>query len=306
MSSIGPELPPHLQHLYQRDEQQSDSHEDESEDDYTPALPPDMIPSSSKSSTSSSSHFPSYRPPTTSDFKPTYNASYDSDDDDIGPKPLPSNSVLPTVDPVAEFIAKEERRKERIKEEEEEKKKGPKREEWMLVPPSQGDLLAKLDPSKLTKPRQFARTTPASNTTSKSSGPSNLWTETPAERQQRLADEVMGKKRPATRVAAEEETLDSKRRRLAEEDVRKGVQEHTRRVRGAALIDSHIEKEAEERRARGGKFGADDEKDLGIWDHGRDMAVSGRLMDDSKRNKMIKEAKSLGDRFGSGSSGGFL
>jgi hypothetical protein len=29
-------------------------------------------------------------------------------------------------------------------------------------------------------------------------------------------------------------------------------------------------------------------------------------MDDDKRNKMLKEAKGLGDRFGSSSSGGFL
>ncbi|KAJ3720195.1 hypothetical protein DFJ43DRAFT_726146 [Lentinula guzmanii] len=309
MSAIGPELPPHLRHLSQRNEDPENPEQDDSEDDYAPALPPDMIPStSSKPTPSFSSSFPSSKPSTVSEpyQGPRYNATYDSDpddDDDIGPKPPPSNAVLPTVDPVAEFIAKEERRKERIREQEEEKKKGPKREEWMLVPPSQGDLLAKLDPTKLTKPRQFARTTPASASNIKSPGASNLWTETPAERQQRLADEVMGKKRPATRVAAEEETLENKRRRLAEEDVRKGVHEHTRRVRGAALIDSHIGKEGEERKA---KVGAEDEKDLGIWDHGRDMAVSGRLMDDSKRNKMIRDAKSLGDRFGSGKSGGFL
>jgi hypothetical protein len=29
-------------------------------------------------------------------------------------------------------------------------------------------------------------------------------------------------------------------------------------------------------------------------------------MDDDKRKKMLKEAKGLGDRFGSGTSGGFL
>ncbi|KAJ3847291.1 hypothetical protein EV368DRAFT_51456 [Lentinula lateritia] len=309
MSAIGPTLPPHLQHLYQRAIVPNNPDEDESEDDYTPALPPDMIPStSSKPAASSVSSTPSAtsQPYSRPSHSVSYNSESDDDDDGIGPRPLPSNAVLPTADPVAEFIAKEERRKERIREEEEEKKRGPKREEWMLVPPSKGDLLANLDPSKLTRPRQFARTTPASASSSKSSGVGNLWTETPAERQQRLADEVMGKKRPAARVAAEEESLESKRRRLAEEDVRKGVQEHTRKMRGAALIESHIEKESDERRAKGEKIGTEDEKYPGIWDHGRDMAVSGRIMDDSKRNKMIRDAKSLGDRFGSGYSGGFL
>ncbi|KAE9404370.1 hypothetical protein BT96DRAFT_780149, partial [Gymnopus androsaceus JB14] len=200
-------------------------------------------------------------------------------------------------DPVAEFIAREERRNDLRIQEEEEKKKGPKREEWMLVPPSKGDLLANLDPTKLTKPRQFARSTPASSSNSKSSSSAgNLWTETPAERQQRLADEVMGKKRPATRVAADlEDDTETKRRKLVDEDTRKGVQEHTRKVRGAALVDVHIAKEK--------GAAKEDGEDLGIWDHGRDMALSGRLMDDSKRNNMIREARSLGDRFGSGSGG---
>ncbi|KAE9404367.1 hypothetical protein BT96DRAFT_916930 [Gymnopus androsaceus JB14] len=90
----------------------------------------------------------------------------------------------------------------------------------MLVPPSKGDLLATPDPPKLTKPRQFARSTPASSSNSKSSSSAgNLWTETSAERQQRLADEVMGKKRPATRVAADlEDDTETKRRKLVDED----------------------------------------------------------------------------------------
>jgi hypothetical protein len=37
----------------------------------------------------------------------------------------------------------------------------------------------------------------------------------------------------------------------------------------------------------------------GIWDHSRDMALSGRLMDDKSRNSLIRDAKGLGDRFGS-------
>jgi hypothetical protein len=56
--------------------------------------------------------------------------------------------------------------------------------------------------------------------------------------------------------------------------------------------------------ARGGKGDEKDDK-KGIWDRDRDMALSGRLMDDGKRNKMIKEAKGLGDRFGTGKTGGF-
>ena len=49
----------------------------------------------------------------------------------------------------------------------------------------------------------------------------------------------------------------------------------------------------------------DDEK-KGIWDHERDMSIGGRLMDDSTRQKILRDAKTLGDRFGTGSGGGFL
>lgn len=54
------------------------------------------------------------------------------------------------------------------------------------------------------------------------------------------------------------------------------------------------------------KDGEDDDKSKGIWDHGRDMSLGGRLMDDSTRNKMLRDARGLGDRFGTGTSGGFL
>jgi len=46
----------------------------------------------------------------------------------------------------------------------------------------------------------------------------------------------------------------------------------------------------------------EDDGSKAIWDHARDMAVGGRLLDDNKRNQMIHEAKGLGDRFGKGGS----
>ena len=49
-----------------------------------------------------------------------------------------------------------------------------------------------------------------------------------------------------------------------------------------------------------------DEEPSAIWDHSRDMALGGRLMDEKQRGKMIADARSLGDRFGSGKGGGYL
>jgi hypothetical protein len=83
-----------------------------------------------------------------------------------------------------------------------------------------------LDPSKLSKPRQFSRSTAPARVVD-----NTLWTETPAERQQRLADEVMGKKRRAENADVtnqdplEEEEANKRRKRDAE--IQRQVDEYT-------------------------------------------------------------------------------
>ena len=69
------------------------------------------------------------------------------------------------------------------------------------------------------------------------------------------------------------------------------------KIRGPSLIEQHGSTSRSD--------GTKDEKS-GIWDHARDMSLGGRLMDDAKRNQLVREAKGLGDRFGTGKSGGFL
>ena len=81
-----------------------------------------------------------------------------------------------------------------------------------------------LDTTKL-KARQFAKSAaPARNLDS------SLWTETPAERQQRIADEVSGKKRRAANSddsANPEVDLETRKRQRMDEKIRKSVNEHT-------------------------------------------------------------------------------
>ncbi|KIK15983.1 hypothetical protein PISMIDRAFT_686812, partial [Pisolithus microcarpus 441] len=186
---------------------------------------------------------------------------------------------------------REERRRKNV--EEARKPKKLQREEWMLVPPKKGGLLASLGPTKL-KARQFGR----------SSGPghdadSSLWTETPAERLQRLTDEVSGRKRKAVNAEPEEDLEDAKKRKKRDEVIRRGVEEHTCKSRGAALVDTHMEREVQK------KVDVDEEP-AAIWDHSRDMSVGGRLMDEKQRKQMLREVRGLGDGFGTGKSGGFL
>ncbi|KII86248.1 hypothetical protein PLICRDRAFT_164662 [Plicaturopsis crispa FD-325 SS-3] len=314
MSSIGPELPPHLlarpksteadkddsppppatvnvgpqipPELLQRPQPTVTEDEDEDEDDYVPQLPPDLIASRAG---------PSKRPV----IGPSFPSAQDHDrrqdddsDDDVGPMPLPAGYSYQQGDAVREFMEKEERRRKQV--EEASKPKTLKRDEWMLVPPTSSDLLGSLDPTKL-KARQFARTSAPAKKVDNS-----LWTETPAERQQRIADEVSGKKRRAANAdegVTPEEALEARKKRKLDEQIRRGVEEHTRKVRGSTLVDMHEKGSAPE---------AGDDAKKGIWDHSRDMSLGGRLMDDKTRSKMLQDAKGLGDRFGTGKSGGFL
>lgn len=80
-----------------------------------------------------------------------------------------------------------------------------------------------LDPTKL-KSRQFQRNSEPKVTDQ------TLWTETPAERQQRLADEVSGKRKRAevgaSGSAAAEPSEEDRKRRRKDDEIRSKIQEH--------------------------------------------------------------------------------
>ncbi|RPD58488.1 hypothetical protein L226DRAFT_606824 [Lentinus tigrinus ALCF2SS1-7] len=289
---IGPQIPPSVSAAKPTSTTPPLAEEEEDdEDDYAPALPPELA--AARASTSKKVIGPAFPP---SVAAPRYDD--EDDEDDVGPRPLPAGYVMEEKDGVQEFLEREERRRKQL--EEGSKPKALQREEWMLVPPSSSDLLGSIDPTKLTRPRQFARTAQPSR-----DADSSLWTETPAERQQRIADELAGKRRRAVDVdPAEDAAADARKRRKYEEEVRRGVEEHTKKARGPSLLKQHervsAAKDAEKKRM------GDEDEPPAFWDHGRDMAVGGKLLDDKTRNKFISEAKGLGDRFGSGKSGGFL
>jgi len=166
----------------------------------------------------------------------------------------------------------------------------------MLKPPEASDLLGSLDPTKL-KARQFSRKT------EDKVKDQTLWTETPAERQQRLADEVSGKRKRAEASAGGpqivEESLEDRKRRRRDKEIAEKVQEYNKQKRGETLLDMHAKSAAS-------STDREDAAPAAIWDRDRDMAVGGRLMDDRSRSKLINDAKGLGSRFGRGASGGFL
>ncbi|KAG9310277.1 hypothetical protein JVU11DRAFT_9395 [Chiua virens] len=320
MSSIGPQVPAHLLPTVSVT---NDNAAESDEDDYTPALPPELaVARGNKPTGPSSSTHPAPTPlagpstprsPSTSprprrvigpalQSGPSHSrhgARSDSEDSDtdVGPQPLPAHVLAAAtsrsgaLSGVEEFLEREARRRQNVEEAAQPKKLV--REAWMLVPPKAGDLLSSLDPTKL-KSRQFGR-----GTASARDGDTSLWTETPAERQQRLADEVSGRKRRAVNAEPVEDEEEARKRRRRDAEIRMGVEEHTRKARGPALVDAHMEQHAQKKKDV-------DEPPPAIWDHSRDMSLGGRLMDDKQRQKLLRDAKGLGDRFGTGKSGGFL
>lgn len=85
-----------------------------------------------------------------------------------------------------------------------------------------------LDPKKL---RTAKKAFSAATATSRDQTIDNtLWTETPAERQKRLAEEASGKRKRKANAESElskEEAAEKRRRQEADEEIRKRVNEHT-------------------------------------------------------------------------------
>ncbi|GAA5876850.1 hypothetical protein JCM16303_006308 [Sporobolomyces ruberrimus] len=320
---IGPEIPPHLlgpaaagpslpppvpPTTAKREEVTSDS-----DSDYAPDLPPDFVkppPSNPIPSTSSSKPIAGPQLPphllSRSSQPPSRPASDSEEEEDYGPGPLPPpagtslSSSYDTNDGARAFLEREEREREKERKEKEAREnKKMVREEWMLVPPKEMNLMSSMDPTKL-KSRSFQSGPKAQKSTRQggmNDGP-NLWTETPAERQQRLEDEALGKKRKAENSVPQEEEDDEETRRKKSRDrrLKEEVERHNRTGRNQTLLEKH-EREKKKGKGRDGKD-KDKEEPTG-WDRDRDMSVGGRMIDDGKRKQMIKDAKGLGGRFGS-------
>ncbi|KAI9624145.1 hypothetical protein H4Q26_017008, partial [Puccinia striiformis f. sp. tritici PST-130] len=257
---------------------QEDSDSD-SEDDFMPSLPPNFQPSKPKAAIGPT------LPPGFVVSDDNHNEEEDDDDGVAGPAPLPTHLASKFAlenEGVLALKDREERQKELDRIERESKLL--KREEWMLMPPKELDLQATMDPTKI-KARGFKQTSkPHSSSTDRQNNTGSLWTETPAERTQRLADEAIG--------------FQTKKR---DKLMRQQVEEHNKSLRNASLLDLHktaagnisnsktkAEKEAEKKQAV-------------VWDHDAMMGVNTKLLSKNQKADMIKDAKGFGGRFGGGS-----
>ncbi|KAI1752681.1 hypothetical protein F4782DRAFT_499694 [Xylaria castorea] len=231
-------------------------------------------------------------PPAALSERPPASADSDSDSDDNYGPALPSSTSHQQRQARALEAAEAEAAAN----------KAPKRDEWMLAPPSAGEHRA-ADPTKL-KARRF-NSGPRANA-SGGGEISSIWTETPQEKRKRLENAVLGRDpgagptptsksarpKPATKEDAEQATL---------------IQSFTEATRGRSLYEEHQTARAQgpsgsSRSAGGKKSWVDEEEDdpsKRAFDKEKDMKLGGRI-GASQRRELLNKAANFGGRFDKG------
>ncbi|KAK1829487.1 GPALPP motifs-containing protein 1 [Podospora conica] len=186
----------------------------------------------------------------------------------------------------------------------------PKRDDWMLAPPTAPSSRTAPDPTKL-KSRKFASSSKPPPSSNGPGGISSIWTETPEEKARRLANAVLGREDPSTSANAAVSGVAAGgmvafRRTAADEEKIRAYAEQTR---GRSLVEEFRELK-EGKGAKGeegggkdkGKKGEDDDDDPSkrAFDWEKDMKVGGQISN-SQRQQLLNRAANFGGRFQKGS-----
>jgi hypothetical protein len=155
-----------------------------------------------------------------------------------------------------------------------------KRDEWMTMAPESGDWSSRVDPTKL-KSRGFNSGKGAKGPTIKTGGDSS-WHETPAEKQARLAREVLGIKevKAGPQPKAEDQIATEKSRKM---------KEAIEKSRGSTLYNEHQKSNPREK---------EDDPSTRAFDREKDIA-GGMKINTTQRKELMKNASDFGSRFSS-------
>ncbi|PHH50245.1 hypothetical protein CFIMG_007457RA00001 [Ceratocystis fimbriata CBS 114723] len=238
-----------------------------------PSLPPTTINGQARDNLD-----PLTDTPITSELQPDPDSD-SSSDDDYGPA-LPTEAQKNVCTNTA------------INRQDAQASSAPKRDEWMLAPPTMSNTRAS-DPTKI-KNRTFASGRGAS-AASKNVDMSSIWTETPEEKRRRLENAVLGradesepKQARYVRSTIEEE---------AEQERRRNISEYTEQTRGKSL---YVARQESLKSKTGGAYAEEDDPSKRAFDIQKDMAIGGRL-DRGQKKQMLDKAGNFGDRFQKGS-----
>ncbi|VUC29643.1 unnamed protein product [Clonostachys rosea] len=161
---------------------------------------------------------------------------------------------------------------------------GPKRDSWMLAPPTDTGY-SERDPTRI-RARKFASKT--SSSSGSKGGVSSIWTETPEEKLQRLQDSVLGRSAPGK----DGSSADDARAREAEERNRK-IAANIESRRGESLYEQHSKRRKEKGEAPGQE---EDDPSKRAFDKEKDMALGGQI-GTAKRRELMNKSANFGGRF---------
>lgn len=279
--AIGPQLPPHLKRKAE-------------DDDEAAQIPEPQHKTQSRRSSSSDTESNIKRrrvkgpapPPAPLEERPPHPPGPEpvedessSEDDDFGPS-------LPTAQGTSHEINESEDFGSSAADQPPEDKTA-KRDEWMMVPPKQDDLAARMDPTKI-RARGFNTGKGAKGANQTRNGPDAAWMETPEQKRKRLANEVMGISE--TDKAPEAQPVDA-RKRAEDEEKAKKIKDYNEKHRSRSLYDQHQGSEKKQKDDDPSARGFDYEKDMG----------GGMKIGHAQKKEMMKKASDFGSRFSSGS-----
>lgn len=165
-----------------------------------------------------------------------------------------------------------------------------KREEWMLVPPSEKDSArSQADPLQL-KNKKFLSGKVASSVGSKHGD--NSWMETEAERKTRIGEEMMGLRPKSSGDGA---AIGPERPAAARDlEMEKKVKEYNEKIRGKSLVEQYQEGLGKKPES------TPDDPSKRAFDYEKDIASGGKIMSASSISEMSKRAGGIDSRFSRG------
>ncbi|EFE44157.1 hypothetical protein TRV_01050 [Trichophyton verrucosum HKI 0517] len=226
---------------------------------------------------------PSFRPESDKDEEEDSHDDEDDSDDDYGPS-------LPPPASASSAVQQHETSTEPIPSKADSKPEVVQRDDWMLKPPDQLGLSARMDPTKL-KNRKFNTGNPARPAASKAGGPSNTWTETVEEKRKRLQNEVMGIQAPAAASTASEPDAGKALAAERAEKMSKHVREYNEKNRNKSLYSQHKAGTEEQEK---------DDPSARAFDKEKDIRAPSKISH-SQRREMLNKAADFNSRFSGGS-----
>ncbi|KAL1972148.1 hypothetical protein VTN31DRAFT_7367 [Thermomyces dupontii] len=161
------------------------------------------------------------------------------------------------------------------------------RDEWMLNPPDRSSWSINVDPTAL-RNRRFATGRAARTSRTDQNGMSSKWTETVAEKRQRLENEVMGIE---TRSETSTQHAPGDRPRQSEKIIAEKVRALNDKRDKTSLYEAHQRSKS--------RASSEDDPSSRPFDREKDIVAPAKI-DSASRREMLKRASDFSSRFSGG------